>query len=137
MMQRNVYKVYIYWSFCVISVTAFGLHVVECYMETVVGVEESGRSEVESASAIVITRSDNTKQIADPVVYKLARVICNSICLAVFLFICFSLVILAYINATCLESFLVVYDAMLWYVMIEVHITAPCVSVFPRTVGQF
>ncbi|PWA49701.1 hypothetical protein CTI12_AA480240 [Artemisia annua] len=43
-------------------------------METVVGVEESGRSELESASAIVITRSDNTKQIADPVVYKLARV---------------------------------------------------------------
>jgi hypothetical protein len=82
-------------------------------METVVGVEESGRSEVEIASAIVITHSDNTKQIADPVVYKLARVICNSICLAVYLCICFCLVILAYINATCLESFLVVYAAML------------------------
>lgn len=82
---------FVFIDLFVISVTAFGLHVVECYMETVVGVEESGRSEVESASAIVITCSDNTKQIADPVVYKLARVICNSICLAVYLCIWFSL----------------------------------------------
>lgn len=43
-------------------------------METVVAVEGSERSELEGTSAIVITCSDSSKQIADPVVYKLARV---------------------------------------------------------------
>ncbi|GJZ86740.1 hypothetical protein Tco_0658350, partial [Tanacetum coccineum] len=52
---------------CDKTVTTFGLHVVECYMETVT-VEESGRGEVESVTDILIS-----KQIADPVVYKLAR----------------------------------------------------------------
>ncbi|KAI3524934.1 hypothetical protein L1887_03603 [Cichorium endivia] len=43
-------------------------------METVVAVEGSEKSKLEGTSAIVITCSDSSKQIADPVVYKLARV---------------------------------------------------------------
>ncbi|CAH1425414.1 unnamed protein product [Lactuca virosa] len=50
------------------------LHVVECYMETLVAIEGSEKSKLEGTSAIVITCSDSSKQIADPVVYKLARV---------------------------------------------------------------
>ncbi|XP_071716139.1 uncharacterized protein [Rutidosis leptorrhynchoides] len=48
-------------------------------METVVAVEENDKSKVESASAIVITCSDSSKQISDPVVYKLARVVGDGI----------------------------------------------------------
>lgn len=43
-------------------------------METVVEVEGSEKTKLEGTSAIVITCSDSSKQIADPVVYKLARV---------------------------------------------------------------
>lgn len=48
-------------------------------METLVAIEGSEKSKLEGTSAIVITCSDSSKQIADPVVYKLARVICNSV----------------------------------------------------------
>ncbi|XP_023761953.1 uncharacterized protein LOC111910349 isoform X2 [Lactuca sativa] len=43
-------------------------------METLVAIEGSEKSKLEGTSAIVITCSDSSKQIADPVVYKLARV---------------------------------------------------------------
>ncbi|KAD6794843.1 hypothetical protein R6Q59_021364 [Mikania micrantha] len=48
-------------------------------METVVAVEEGGESKEESSSAIVVTNSDSSNQIADPVVYKLARVVGDGI----------------------------------------------------------
>ncbi|KAK9060530.1 hypothetical protein SSX86_021234 [Deinandra increscens subsp. villosa] len=44
-------------------------------METVVAVEYGERNKLENSSATVITCSDYSKQIADPVVYKLARVV--------------------------------------------------------------
>ncbi|CAI9286255.1 unnamed protein product [Lactuca saligna] len=70
-LQRSNQSVFAFLHFYAFVIE---LHVVECYMETLVAIEGSEKSKLEGTSAIVITCSDSSKQIADPVVYKLARV---------------------------------------------------------------